>query len=57
MSVLVRKINGNSNELNHVYGGLVSAATGGAIPAETTSVSMGDKGILWGYGLNLSYNF
>ncbi len=55
-STSVRKINGSSEELNHVYGGLVNAATGGMIPADTVSVSMGDEGILWGYGLNLSYN-
>lgn len=53
----VRNINGNSDELNHVYGGLVSAGSGGAIPADTVSVSMGNEGILWGYGINLSYSF
>jgi len=56
-STSVRKINGNSDELNHVYGEHVNAAAGGAMPADTVSVSMGDEGILWGYGLNLSYNF
>lgn len=56
-STSVRHINGDSNALNQVYGNLASAATGGAIPPDTVAVSMGDEGILWGYGFNVSYNF
>jgi len=56
-STSTRHINGDSNALNQVYGDLASAAMGGALPADTVVVSMGDKGILWGYGLNVSYNF
>ncbi len=56
-STSVRQINGDSGELNHVYGPIVSGATGGAIPAETVEVSFGAEGILWGCGINLSYTF
>ncbi|MBI9090407.1 MAG: outer membrane protein transport protein [Desulfobacterium sp.] len=56
-STSVRQINGDSGELNHVYGPIVSGGTGGAIPADTVAVAFGDEGILWGYGMNLSYTF
>ena len=57
ISTSVRKIDGDSGELNHVYGALVEGGSSGAIPADTVSVSFGDEGILWGYGLNISYTF
>ncbi len=50
---LVRQINGDSSELNNVYGPIVSGTTGGAIPAETVEVALANEGILWGYGINL----
>lgn len=56
-STSVRQINGDSGELNQVYGPIVSGATGGTIPAETVEVAFGNEGILWGYGINLSYTF
>jgi long-chain fatty acid transport protein len=56
-STSVRHIDGNSSELNSVYGNLVNQLTGDAIPAESVSVSVGDEGILWGYGLNINYSF
>ncbi|WP_459922936.1 OmpP1/FadL family transporter [Desulfatiferula olefinivorans] len=54
-STSVRKISGTSEEMNAVYGEIIHGATG--LPADTVSVSLGDEGILWGYGLNLNYTF
>jgi long-chain fatty acid transport protein len=56
-STSVRKINGDSGELNQGYGPIVSGLSGGKIPADTVEVSFGDEGILWGYGINVSYTF
>jgi long-chain fatty acid transport protein len=56
-STSVRKISGDSGELNHNYGKIVSGSSGGQIPADTVAVSFGDEGILWGYGINVSYTF
>lgn len=39
---------GDSEDMNEAYGELAK---------EHVKVSMDDEGILWGYGLNLSYKF
>ncbi len=55
-----RNISGNSEDLNEAYGPLVEGAyanTPVAPSSESVNVSMQDEGILWGYGINISYRF
>lgn len=55
-STPMRKVSG-STELNHNYGAIVQAATGGQIPASTVNTKMEMEGLMVAYSLSLNYKF
>lgn len=55
-STPMRKVS-ESTELNHNYGAIVQAGTGGQIPASTVNTKMEMEGLMAGYSLSVNYKF